>query len=240
MRFQIYHPQPQAKCRLICFPSAGSDAVLYRDWGESLDPQIEVVAARYPGRGARLTEAPKETLQEIGEDLKEELFTLLDKPTYFFGHSLGAVLAFELASTLEQQGQVLQKLIVSGAAAPSESAKDREHFHQWSDQDFQNKLISLGGVPDVVADHPEILDFLTPMIRADVKAIETYHYQEHTPLTCPISVFFGEDDPVLASEDLSAWQDLSQTGVTFHQLPGKHFYFQENPQVFFEILRQEL
>lgn len=244
MRLQIYQARPLAASRLFCFPCAGADAVLYRDWGEFLGPQIEVLAARYPGRGTRMTEEPKISLREICEDLKKDLQEKLkenkDKPVYFFGHSLGAIVAFELAVWLQSQGKTIEKLIVSGAVAPQESEKPRVHFHQWEDEAFQKKLISLGGIPEIVSQHPDLLNFLTPMIRADIQAIETYHYQETTPLKCPITVLSGQEDPVLQEEDLQVWKTLSHAEVKFISFPGKHFYFQEQPQDFFEILKREL
>ncbi|MDX1387519.1 MAG: thioesterase domain-containing protein, partial [bacterium] len=183
---QAFNPNPNGEARLICFPFAGGDAVAFRDWPKHLTPDLEVMGIRLPGRGSRISEAPMRQLREMIPPMTDEVVSFFDRPVFFFGHSLGAILAYEVAQELRRRKETLpQKIIVSASEPPQNSLLPREQMHLWEEDRFLAKVKSMGGVPKEVLAYPELLRFLIPIIQADIQALETYRYQEEEKLPCP-------------------------------------------------------
>ncbi|MGF1541800.1 MAG: thioesterase II family protein, partial [Pleurocapsa sp.] len=230
---------PQAKLRLFCFPYAGGSALVFRDWQASLPQNIQVCPIELPGRGSRLLETPLENISSLITGLITAIEPLLDLPFVLFGHSLGALISFELARYLRQEyGKVPLHLLVSGRQAPP--IHDLSPMHALSEADLIAQLHRLDGTPKAVLESREMLQLLLPMVRADLKIDETYTYVEEEPISCPIAVFGGLADPETSLEDLEAWRQQTQGEFSLQMFPGNHFFINTAKDLLLERISQIL
>jgi surfactin synthase thioesterase subunit len=218
-------PRPQATTRLFCFPYAGVGGSAYRLWPAGLPTSLEVCAVQLPGRENRLREVPLASIATIVDAVVPALLPHLDLPFAFFGHSMGAVLASEVARALASAGRSLpQHLIVSGRRPPHIPSAEPP-FHTLPDSEFVAEINRrYRGIPVEVMQQEELMALLLPCLRADITALETHLPVRRAPLSCPISAFGGADDRLTPREHLEAWR--SETSAAFHVrvYPGDHFY----------------
>lgn len=233
-------PSPQARLRLFCFPYAGGGVSIFRGWPDGLPADVEVCAVQLPGRGTRLEELPFTQLSPLVQALAEALFPLLDKPFAFFGHSLGALVSFELARRLRRQYAVQPvRLCISADRAPQIPNRDPA-IHSLSEGEFLLELRRLKGTPTELLEDEEVMQIMLPVLRADFAVYETHRYSTEPPLNCPISAFGGLQDHRVNRGDLEAWRD--HTGVSFSltMFPGDHFYLNTTQPALLQALSQEL
>jgi medium-chain acyl-[acyl-carrier-protein] hydrolase len=215
--------------RLFLFPFAGGNAVSFLGWAALLGPEVELQVALLPGRGSRLFEPP---LREL-DDLVGRLATAVadisgrdGKPFVFFGHSLGALVAFEVTRALRRQGSALpDSLWVGGAEGPQTRVVQRE-LHDLSDTDLIGALRDYSGTPAELLDDPEMMGLLLPGIRADFALAERYVYTAAPPLDIPIHVLLGDQDPYADRGRAVGWDRESSRPVRRHVFAGDHFFIQ--------------
>lgn len=222
--FSIPQPNPRASVRLFCFPYAGGDAQVYRDWPRHLPSSVEVLSARLPGRGPRIKEAPFCRLAPMVEAVEAVIAPYLDKPFTFFGHSMGALIGFELARLLGERGPV--HLFISGRRAP-QLPEDWPITYDLPDAEFVEYLRSLNGTPPEVFDHPELLELMLPLLRADFSVVETYRYSPAPALNCPVTAFGGVRDAEVSLAEIEAWRAQSSTRFASRIMPGDHFFLKD-------------
>jgi len=233
-------PQPQARLRLFCFPYAGGGASIYRTWPKGLSSEIEVWAIQLPGREMRLHEPALTRLEPLITILAEILAPFLTIPFAVFGHSMGALLSFELIRRLRQLGQPQPlHLFVSGRRAPHMSDPDPPIAHL-SEATFITELRHLNGTPEEVLRNDELRMLILPLLRADFAVNETYCYIPAPPLDCPISVFGGLDDHKVRQEDLAAWQAQTHSVSTLRMFPGNHFFLRSAQADLLCAIQQDL
>lgn len=226
--FVIPKPRPQAQLRLFCFPYAGGNTSTYVDWANKLSQEVELVLILPPGRATRIVETAFDDMSALVSDLFDSIIKLLDKPYILLGHSLGSRVAFELLSRLQTEGYSLpEALIASGSRAPH-LKKEFKDIWQMSDQEFIDELKILNGTPKAFFDHPELIEFLLPMLRADFKIADLYR-AEKNQLNCSIHVLSGTEDSDIPKHELMAWQDLSLNKITLNYIHGDHFFIDKNP-----------
>lgn len=216
-------PNPAAKARLFCFPYSGAAASVFYPWAEVLPSTVEVCPVQLPGHGTRLAEPLIHRLEPMIAALAAGLSPYLDRPFAFFGHSMGALVSYELARLLRQQGLSLVHLFVSGHGAPQ--LPDRNPpLHQLPEAEFIQKLRELNGTPEEVLRHAELLQLLTPILRADFAVCETYIHRPEPPLACPISAYSGLGDEYVNREELQGWRSQTSGAFSIRMFPGDHFY----------------
>lgn len=236
----VPRPNPRAAIRLFCFPYAGGSEQVYQAWPWVLPETTEVCAVRYPGRGFQQHESPLRRLSSLVSLLYESMTPLLDKPFAFFGHSMGALVAFELARMLRRQhGPQPLHLYVSGFRAP-QLPKTGLDLHQLSDADLVYQLGKFNGTPPEVLQAEELMSLVLPTIRADFEVCETYAYQAEPPLACPLSAFGGFQDPAVPRERLEAWRTQTTGPFTVRMFLGDHFYLKVSQPIVLRILAREL
>ena len=213
---------------LLAFPYSGAGSLAYFKWASLYrHGRINFVSVQLPGRENRLHESPISSVPGLVQALLPALSPLLGKPLVLFGHSLGALLAFETCRALQQQGLAMpQHLFVSGFRAPQLANPNRE-LHRLPTPKFIRALAEYGGTAAAILESREMMDMFMPVLRADFTAHETYRYQPSLPLDCPITAFSGLDDPFATAANMSGWQQ--QTGRAFEQVcyPGGHFFLNE-------------
>ena len=210
--------------RLFCFPYAGGGAGIFRDWPDGLPPAIEVWAVHLPGREKRISDEPITTMSDLVIAAAEGLGEYLDGRFAFFGHSMGALVSFELSRHLQKAGLTgPSSLVVSGFGAPHLPGH-RMHIGDLPAPEFLDELQKLSGTPAGVLENPELIELLLPVLRADFRAVEGYEYSDGTPLSCPILAYGGTNDIDVTREHLEAWGSCTTGRFTVRLFRGDHFY----------------
>ena len=232
--------RPEAQARLICFPAAGGTASLFHAWGQSLPDTIEVCAVEFPGHGLRLREPTLASVAALVEGAARGLSPYLDRPFALFGHSMGALVAFELARWLRRHGQPAPfALFVSGSAAPH-TPRRQEVLHDLPDAELIRALERLDGTPREVLYDEDLMELLLPVIRADLRLFETHRHAAEPPLGCPITAFGGATDRVVSPAALGAWREQTSARFALHMLPGDHFFLNTARGPLLTLLLREL
>jgi medium-chain acyl-[acyl-carrier-protein] hydrolase len=231
---------PLARLRLFCFPYAGSSASIFRTWSDSLPVDVEACPVQFPGRGTRLLETPFTRLTPLIEALAQALVPLLDKPFAFFGHSLGALVGFELARQLRRQSGVQPvRLFVAADRAPQIPRRDRP-IHALPEGEFMDELRRLKGIPGKVLEEAELMQIMLTVLRADFAVYETYVYATEPPLHCPITAVGGLQDQRVTRGDLEAWREQTSGAFSLRMFPGDHFFWNTTQPLLLQVLSDEL
>lgn len=208
----------------LCFPFAGGGASFYRAWAPLVPPSVALWPVQLPGREERFFEPPFDSMPALVEAAVGELLPLLPQRYVLFGHSMGALVCYELAQALRDRGAPPPlHLFVSGAPAPHRAAES-ERIYDLPDDEFLPALQRYGGLPDEVLRSRELLDLLIPRLRADLAVTGTYVYRERPPLACPITAFGGDDDPTVSLSALDAWREHTIARFDEEVFPGGHFF----------------
>jgi medium-chain acyl-[acyl-carrier-protein] hydrolase len=235
-----YRPNPRARLRLFCFPYAGGGASVFRTWANDLPAEVDICAIQLPGRENRLKETRLTDMAPLLDLLAQGLRPFMAMPFAFFGHSMGAIVSFELARALRRQhGPAPVGLFVSGHRAPQ--LPDRgPQIHDLPDQEFVEAIRNFNGTPEMVLQHVELMQLMLPVLRADFTIVETYTYTDEEPLACPISAFSGLQDIEVSHEHLTAWRDQTYSSFTLRMFPGDHFFIHSSRTLVLQALTQDL
>ncbi len=225
--FQIQRPVANPTLRLFCFSYAGGSASIYRDWHKHLPEDVEVCSVQLPGRGARFTERSFTSLGPMIDALEQAIDPYTKVPYAFFGHSMGAQLAFELTRRLRDRGiPEPQCLILSGRKAPQLQSK-RKPIHTLPESEFREEVKRLNGTPDEALNNQELMDIVSPILRADFQAIETWEYTPSNPITVPMFVMGGVKDKNVTLDDLEEWRQVSTGPFGLELFSGDHFFINQ-------------
>jgi medium-chain acyl-[acyl-carrier-protein] hydrolase len=229
-----------AELRLFCLPYAGGSSQIYRDWTNYLSREIELCPIELPGRGSRLNETPITDFSILVQKIALGIHHHLDRPFAFFGHSMGALLSFELTRLLRQQGYASPAhLFVSGYRAPHLKSNSTL-IHNLPEPEFTEEIRRLGGTPEAVLANAELRELVFPTLRADFAAIETYRYRSCTSLVCPITVFGGLQDPGVDVADLEAWRQYTTGKFGLQMFSGNHFFLHQVQPSILRVIHQQL
>lgn len=231
---------PARRHRLFCFPYAGGNAFSFARWQDGLSPAIEVCAIQAPGRGARIAEPPIDSLPVLLRALAPEVARFDDLPFSFFGHSVGALVAFELTRYLRLHGmRVPERLIVSGCQAPQFRSQSRD-LHTLDNDAFLEVLRRYAGTPPEVLESRELMALLLPTIRADFSLAENYRYRYSPLLPLPISVFAGTTDENKAPGQVDGWQKETARACEVSWFEGGHFFLNEQRDAVMQRINETL
>jgi surfactin synthase thioesterase subunit len=216
-----------ARLRLFCFPFAGAGASIFRDWSLDLPSEVQVFGVQLPGRESRLEEQPFREMLPAVRAIVAVLRRYQDLPFAFFGHSVGALIAFEVARELRRLcGMSPVHLFVSGYRGPSRPPPEAP-VHQLPDPLLMQELRKLGGTPPEILHNNEVMQLMLPAIRGDFALSENYQYERHEPLQCPITVFGGLQDRKVRNSDLPAWQSETKASFGIRMFPGDHYFIRQ-------------
>ena len=236
---RCFHPAPDRPVQLVCFPHAGGSASFYFPVSEQLSPVAEVFAVQYPGRQDRRKETSPDDLHVLADQVHAAVRdTVRRRPTVFFGHSMGATLAFEVTRRLEADGDGPAHLFASGRRAPS-TTRD-EHVHEQSDDRMVSELTLLAGTDTSLLGDEEILRMVLPAIRSDYTAIETYRCAPDVTVRAPLTVLTGDADPKTTEEEAQAWRGHTTGAFDLHVRPGGHFFLASDAPAIIAMLREKL
>lgn len=225
-------PRPVADpaLRMIGFHHAGGSASVYYPMSRELPGDWDLALLDLPGRGKRFSDAPLQDMDELIALAVDDLQPLIDVPYALFGHSLGAILAIEVARTMEARGTGPAWVGVSGRAAPSFQRQARRRLHELDDEALLTELLALGGTPDRIRQVPEFIDRFLRITRADLRAAESYEpLPDRRPLSCPVTAFGGLGDAWAPADMVEAWGLETRGDFRSRFYPGGHFYFLGEP-----------
>jgi surfactin synthase thioesterase subunit len=215
---------PEAELRLLCLPYAGGGAAVFHRWRDLVPRGVQVCGVELPGRGHRMSELPYQRLTPLVRALAGALDPVLDRPFALFGHSMGGLIAFELARALRAAGKLQPvHLFVSAVATPGQPSS-LPALRAAPDADVKKELRALNGTPRELLDDDELMALMLPVLRADFSVLETYEYRDEPPLPVPLTVFGGAADRVVPPSVLSGWRYQSSKGSRLQLFPGDHFF----------------
>jgi medium-chain acyl-[acyl-carrier-protein] hydrolase len=238
--FSVRSARAVSALRLFCFPHVGAGASAFNLWQPpSIPDNVELWTVRLPGREQRLSETPFRRMGPLVEALYEAMATQLSGPYAFYGHSLGAVVAFEMARKIQRLGKPGPiRLLISAHTAP-QLGLCRQVLHNLPDKEFVGALRRFAGTPDEAFENEDLMSIMMAALRADFEVDETYSYEQGQPLDCPISAFGGIDDPDVSQDDLAAWKPHTSQKFSLQMMEGDHFFIFRSPD-FLHRLFQEL
>lgn len=216
--------------KLFCFPYAGGSSAIFNKWENYIKSDIEIKAIELAGRGKRISEDHYNDFNEVIEDVFSLIIDeIKSNDEYaFFGHSMGAKIAYELTQEILVRGLPgPEHIFFSGRGAPYILGKDEKEYHKLSDEEFKEEVIKLGGTPKEFFDHPELLEVFLPMLKSDFKlAARDILDKEIIPLPFDITVFLGKDEE-LTPEQIDSWKKYTSGNCTVHYFNGGHFFINE-------------
>jgi medium-chain acyl-[acyl-carrier-protein] hydrolase len=238
----ILQPKPNASAslRLFCFPFAGGGAQSFRTWPDALPSAVEVCPVQLPGRELRIKETPFSNVAAMLEPLAAAIRPNLDKPFAFFGHSMGAIIAFELARKLRRDHNLLPECLIVSARVAPHLPIPREPINSLPPAEFIEALKGLKGTPKEVLENKALMEIVTPLLRADLAVHEEYSYSEETRMECPILAFGGLQDTEASRQAIDAWGQHTSNNFVRRMLPGDHFFIVTAQTLFLRTLSQEL
>ncbi|SES41531.1 Surfactin synthase thioesterase subunit [Lentzea albida] len=230
-----YGPAPDAAPRLVCFPHAGGSASWFHPLSGALAPEVAVVAVQYPGRQDRRAEQPLQSVEELADRIAP-LLAEPGGPLLFFGHSMGAAVAFEVARRLVEAGHPgPQHFFASGRRAPGRTRD--ETVHLMSDRGLLAEVVALGGTDPKSLGDEDLIAMVLPPMRADYRAIETYRCAPGEPLRCPVTVLTGDADPKTSLDEARAWNEYTSAVCDVQVFRGGHFFIVDHQAEIEDLVR---
>jgi medium-chain acyl-[acyl-carrier-protein] hydrolase len=233
-------PTKTPSLRLFCFPYAGGSADVYRSWRRFLPEELDVCLVHLPGRGGNIGKRPFTRFPALMEEIADRISFLIGIPYVLYGHSMGALIGFELARELRRrQGASPQHIFVSSCSAPQQARKEPITFNL-PKAEFLRELGRLKGTPAEVLENPELMELFMDVLRADFEMVETYEYIPGEPLSCPITVYGGLADDNVSTEGCQAWKQQTSAICKVRMFKGDHFFIRNLDQDFTHILRADI
>ena len=235
----VFTPAPHCKVRLVCLPHAGGSASFYFPVSRALAPGVEVLAVQYPARQTRRQEPGIDNIPDFADQIFAALRDLDDKPLALFGHSMGAILAYEVTLRMQRAGLPPPvRLFASGRRAPSRYRDER--VHRGTDAEIVAELKKLGGPNPAILADPEMLAMVLPAVRSDYTAIERYRHEPGRTLDCPVSALVGDSDPRVSIDEARAWAEHTTGPFDLQTFPGGHFYLVDHGPRVIALIAEKL
>ena len=239
VRFVCRRPVKDAPLRLFCFPYAGGGVTAFRTWPDYLPHNIELQTLEMPGREAQLRLPSFVRVEPLVRAIGDAIKDYMDRPFAFFGHSMGGLVSFELARLLRREGATQPAaLFVSGRRPPHLPIEPPTY--NLPEDEFIEELRRMGGTPEEVLTHPELLTLLLPTLRSDFELCQTYSHTEEPPFTFPITAFGGLNDQFVPREEMDRWREQTTGPFQLRMFPGDHFFLHSSQALLLQMLSRDL
>lgn len=225
------------RLKLFCFPHAGGGGSAFARWPSKLPRDVHVVPVQLPGRENRFSEPPPSSVSSLVLAVAANL-PFGDAPFVFFGHSMGALLAFEVARALRRAGRPLPRLLIASASAPPQGGYAHVMLHRSGGEDLVDQLRRYG-TPEAVVANRELLELFTPVIQGDSRLIGEYRYVPEPPLPVPLAVYRGEQD-LTVTQPLEPWGELTSARFFIRGFRGHHMYLHPGEAELYAALAEDL
>jgi surfactin synthase thioesterase subunit len=233
-----YRPTRTATARLVCLPHAGGSATFFLPVAAALSPGVDVVAIQYPGRQDRRNEQPIDDMAVLADRIHDILRRQPEMPLILFGHSLGALIGFEVTRRLEAAGHGPMRLVASGRRAPSTYRDEKVHLRD--DAGILAEIRKMSGTASSVLGDDEMMRAVLPALRADYRAAETYTCPPEIKVSCPITVMTGDNDPKTTLDEAEAWARHTTGSFDLRVFAGGHFFLTDHADSIIKVLDQYL
>lgn len=239
--FSVAQRKPAAALRLLCLPHAGGGPTAFFPWIALLAPEIECVSVQYPGRGHRFREQPPTSISDLVREIAARMAEIEDKPFALYGHSLGGLVAFELARSLRRMGARDPEHLFIGASRPPHLGPLLPAIHTLPDDEFVEALQArYGGIPAAIYEDREVLNLFIAPMRADFTAYERYRLLPEAPLGIPITAFAATEDHAATPSSMREWARHTAAEFELEILPGGHFFPSSSIKLVVETIRNRL
>ena len=229
------------KLRLFCLPHAGGGTALYHRWKPFLPPSVELIALKLPGREDRLEEKPYEDLDQLAEALVGPLEPLIAVPFAIFGHSIGAAIGYRLAVALHRAALPAPHALIVSACRSPQLWRGTETLHTLPAAEMIEQLVNRFGFRhETSEDEIAMMKIMAETIRADLKMLETFRYDDPPPLDCPIFALGGTEDPQVTRAQLQGWQSMTKRAFGVRIFPGGHFYLRDQERAVVQTVLSRL
>ncbi len=229
------------KTKLFVIPYAGGTTSIYRNWGKELHPSIEIVPLELAGKGMRFGEDFYPDFESALNDLYHNLLSKSDNDPYaLFGHSMGGLLAFELAHKLQRTNfRKPEHVFLSGMSLPN--IKSAKKYSNLDDKQLLNELILLGGTPIEIIESEELISLFLPIVRSDFTLIENRNIPSYYPhLQMDASILSGTDDSTISAIEPESWEALFEKKCSFYNINGDHFFINSQKGLVINIINTTL
>jgi medium-chain acyl-[acyl-carrier-protein] hydrolase len=234
-----YRPNDQARLRLFCFPYAGGRASIFRPWLDALPSEIELCSIQLPGREQRLSEPPYTRLALLVQELTGAIAPYLDRPFAFYGHSMGALVSFEVARQLRKHyDRHPMALHLAAFRAPQLPNPNIKIYHLPTE--VFKVVLRADGIPETILQNEELMQLMLPTLRADYEVCDTYEYHEEPPLACPFFLYGGLEDIRVRETDLVGWPVHTSGLCHLSMLPGSHLFLHTAQDLLLTEISQSL
>lgn len=237
---EVSQHRPLAKLRLFCFPYAGGGASTYRAWPTDLPSSIELCALQLPARERRIHEPPLTDMAPLVEHVIAAIEPWLDRPFGFYGHSMGALIAYEVARALRRQRRDLPVVLFAAARRAPHLAKEKPHVHHMDDASLTEVIRRLNGTAASIINDQRVMSHYLPTIRADFALFENYRYVPESPLSCSIVALGGTSDAEQSQEELALWRKHTSGHFEVRLFPGGHFFHRARAKELLSFLHSRL
>ena len=239
VKFICRRPLKDAPLRLFCFPYAGGGLTAFRSWLDYLPHNVEVQVLEMPGREAQLRLPSFVRVEPLIRAIADAMKDYEDRPFAFFGHSMGALVSFELSRLLRRAEMTPPRaLLVSGRRPPQLPIEPPTY--NLPEEEFVAELREMGGTPEEVLRHPELLTLLLPTLRSDFELCQTYSYTEEPPFSFPITAFGGLNDKFVPREEMERWREQTTGSFQLRMFPGDHFFLHSSQALLLQMLSRDL
>ncbi|MGW6269652.1 thioesterase II family protein [Streptomyces sp. NPDC055060] len=240
---RTWHSGGRTRRRLLCLPPAGGAAHVYARWAPRLPAGTEVAAVELPGHGTRIGERPLTRMADVVTGIETALDALPEQPLVIFGHSMGAVVGWELARSLRhRRGHPVHAMITAASPAPTAPPPAR-----WArgaatpDEELFALLDHSRSLPAQLRENTEFLDLYLPVLRADLEILSGHRARREDPLACALRVYVGADDPLVGEAEAWPWSPQDVAGDRRLRIfPGGHFFLHEHPGPVLDGLARDL
>jgi surfactin synthase thioesterase subunit len=236
--FRRYRPARNATARLVCLPHAGGSATFFVPVSAALSPGVDVVAIQYPGRQDRRAERPIDDIAVLADLIHALIRREPEMPMILFGHSMGAVIGFEVTRRLEAEKHGPLRLIVSGRRAPATYRNETVHLRD--DAGILAEVRLMAGTASSVLGDDELMRAALPALRADYRAAETYTCPPDVTVNCPITALTGDNDPKTTLDEAKAWAKQTTGPFDLHVFAGGHFFLTDHADEIIKLISQHL
>lgn len=231
-----FKKNPQARTRLIAFHHSGGGASAYFPWVKHLSPSVELIALQLPGREGRFQEPLLNRVEDIIHYVSKEFALYTDKPFFIFGHSLGALLSFEFAKSIQKTYSVSPHYIIVSASKAPHLPLRRKSFSQLGASSLKAELTLYGGISQEIIENEDLFDIFCPILKNDFSIAENYNYRKSEPLLCNMLALSGSQDQSVQEEEIVAWAQHIQGHFTHISFPGDHFFLKQHQPKILEII----
>jgi surfactin synthase thioesterase subunit len=235
-----FHVKPECSCRLVYFPHAGGSANAVMRISAAAPQWLEVVAVQYPGRQWRRSEPGLRSVDDLARGTAGALLSMPSMPTALLGHSMGALVAFEVARLMDEaEPGGISRIYAAGANAPSRPRPESVRS-QWSDEELVEEIRKLGGTDSSLLSSEDVLRMVLPSLRDDYAALATYLSRPIGRTRTPITVLLGSDDPATSPEAAARWQDHTSGDFCTYVFPGDHFFLNDKADEVLQLISGKL